>query len=191
MTASRAEYPTSQWVTDVLTFWFDELTFDDWFRGGEQVDEMIQLRFSGLHQELASGLPEGALGDPRTALAAVIVLDQFSRNLFRGTERAFATDDPALTIAKDAVDHGLDEGMSGDERLFLYLPFEHSEVLADGERCVSLFQSLGHEAGLAAAIEHRDILARFGRYPHRNKVLGRENTAQEAAFLADHKGFGQ
>jgi uncharacterized protein (DUF924 family) len=183
--------PTPDWVNAVLVFWFDELTFDDWFAGGDHVDAMIRSRFSDLHEDLATGVPEGAFDQPRTALAAIIVLDQFSRNLFRGTARAFASDNLALRIAKNAVDRGLDHGMSADERLFLYLPFEHSEVLADGERCVALFESLGHESGLKAAIEHRDILARFGRYPHRNKALGRETTAAEAAFLAGHGGFGQ
>lgn len=193
MTALPTEHPASvpKWATDVLAFWFDELNFDDWFGGGARVDELTRSRFADLYEQLSGEIPAGALHEPRTALAAVIVLDQFSRNLFRGTPRAFASDQPALLIARNAVDRGWDTGMSVLERLFLYLPFEHSEDLADGERCVSLFQDLGHEAGLAAAIEHRDILSRFGRYPHRNKILGRSNTAEEEEFLASHKGFGQ
>lgn len=183
--------PDPNWADAVLTFWFEELTFDDWFTGGARVDDLVRSRFSGLYDAIAGELPEGALDDPRTALAAIILFDQFFRNLFRGAARAFAADDLALAIAGNAVDRGWDESMSSDERLFLYLPFEHSEMLADGERSVSLFTTLGHEKGLAAAIEHRDILERFGRYPHRNKALGRESTAQEAAFLASHKGFGQ
>ncbi|WP_312795933.1 DUF924 family protein [Tianweitania sp.] len=193
MTASQDDPQTLRpaWTDDVLTFWFDELSWNDWFAGGSHVDDRIRERFSELYDQLRTEMPEGALDDPRTALAAIIVFDQFSRNLFRGTARAFATDDQALAIARRVIDRGLDQGMSKDERLFLYLPLEHSEVLADGERSVTLFESLGDEAGLKAAIEHRDILARFGRYPHRNKALGRESTAQETAFLAEHKGFGQ
>ena len=193
MTASQdtPHTPRPAWADDVLTFWFDELTWNDWFAGGSHVDDRICERFSTLHAELSASIPEAALNDPRTALAAIIVFDQFSRNLFRGTARAFATDDQALTIAKRVLDDGLDHGMSKHEKLFLYLPLEHSEALSDGERCVSLFEALGDEAGLKAAIEHRDILARFGRYPHRNKALGRESTLQEVAFLAEHKGFGQ
>ncbi|MFC3220403.1 DUF924 family protein [Tianweitania populi] len=193
MTASQdtPQTPRPAWANDVLTFWFDELSWNDWFAGGSHVDDRIRERFSELHDQLRAEIPDAALDDPRTALAAIIVFDQFSRNLFRGTARAFATDDRALAIARRVIDGGLDQDMSKDERLFLYLPLEHSEMLADGERCVSLFEGLGEEAGLKAAIEHRDILARFGRYPHRNKALGRESTAQETAFLAEHKGFGQ
>ncbi|MBS9721934.1 DUF924 domain-containing protein [Tianweitania sp. BSSL-BM11] len=187
--ASPATRP--QWADDVLTFWFDELKPDDWFAGGTAVDDRIRDRFSILHDELSGVLPKDVVGDAKTALAAIIVLDQFSRNLFRGTAKAFASDDLALAITRQVLDHDLDQAMSTNEKLFLYLPLEHSEVLADGERCVALFQGLGHEGGLKAAIEHRDILARFGRYPHRNKALNRESTPQELAFLAEHEGFGQ
>lgn len=193
MTHSQTPSPlqTPDWAQDVLTFWFEELRPEDWFAGGERVDALICDRFSRLYDALAGSVPESALDNPRTALAAIILFDQFSRNLFRRTARAFASDDLALSLARNALDRGLDEDMSSREKYFLYLPFEHSEVLADGERCVSLFRSLGDESGLAYAIEHRDILLRFGRYPHRNKALGRESTEQEQAFLAEHKGFGQ
>lgn len=193
MSASPTEHPVPlpQWATEVLTFWFGELTFEDWFTGGKLVDDLIASRFSTLLDDVTGGMPDGALEEPRTALASIILFDQFSRNLFRGTTRAFATDDLALQIARNAVDRGWDKDMSVYERLFLYLPFEHSEALPDGERSVTLFQGLGDERGLAAAIEHHEILARFGRYPHRNKALGRDDTAEEAAFLAGHKGFGQ
>jgi uncharacterized protein (DUF924 family) len=179
------------WVQDILTFWFHELTPQDWFSGGERVDNLIRERFAALHQELAASLPDHALDNPKTALACVILFDQFPRNLYRGTAKAFASDDLALSIARHALARGFDEGMTVHERMFLYLPFEHSEVLADGELSVSLFENLGDETGLAYAIEHRDILARFGRYPHRNEVLGRSSSEEERAFLAVHQGFGQ
>src|SRR5690606_22329940 len=109
---------------------------------------------------------------PRTALAAVIVLDQFPRNMFRGQPAAFATDDLALGIARRALDRGFDAKIEQGGKAFLYMPFMHSEVTADQERCVDLFRSLDNESGLKYAIEHRDIVARFGRFPHRNKILG-------------------
>jgi len=183
--------PTPQWAQDILLFWFAELKPEDWFTGGARVDDLIRNHFGALFETMANGVPNGALNHPRIALASILLFDQFPRNLFRGTARAFATDNLALAIARNALDRDFDRAMERHERPFLYLPFEHSEVLADGERCVALFKSLGDEAGLAYAIEHRDILARFGRYPHRNAVLGRPSTPEEEAFLDAHKGFGQ
>lgn len=178
------------WVDEVLDFWFNELTRKDWFEGGPAVDEKIRARFSDLYNRLKANFSIESVKDARTALAAVIVFDQFPRNMFRRTPAAFGTDDLALGIARRALDLGLDEGM-GEERSFLYMPFMHSEVSADQERCVDLFRSIGGEEGLKYAIEHRDIVARFGRFPHRNKVLGRQSSPDEIEFLAGHAGYGQ
>ena len=119
----------------------------------------------------------------RGCLALIVLLDQFSRNMFRGTARAFAADAKALSVACAALDRGFDQEAPAVLRSFFYLPFEHSEVLADQERSVALFEALGDADGLDYAIRHHDIIARFGRFPHRNELLGRENTPEESTFL--------
>ena len=178
------------WAGKVLSFWFDELTPNDWFESDERIDETIRTRFGELHSQLAAAAPTMSFDDPQTALAAVIVFDQFPRNMFRGEARAFATDVLAASIARRALDRGFDDSLSEQRKWFLYMPFMHSENVADQERCVALFSSLPGDM-VKYAVEHRDIVARFGRFPHRNQMLGRDTTAAERAFLAEHKGFGQ
>jgi uncharacterized protein (DUF924 family) len=170
------------WVSEVLAFWFSELTEDDWFRKDDAIDAGIHRRFLPLHERL---LAEGVADDgpPRLTLAAIIVFDQFSRNVFRGTARAFAADPAALRLARSAVGRGIDAGMTSKERLFLYLPFEHSEDIADQEKSVELTLKLDDEGLLHYARAHRDIVKRFGRFPHRNYMLGRSSTAEEIALL--------
>lgn len=180
-----------KWIDDVLSFWFDEVGLESWFKGSAELDKTIRSRFSALHERLSKELPKEAITDPRGALAAVILFDQFPRNIYRGTAKAFSTDDVAIRIAREAVDKKLDENLPPEQKQFLYMPFQHSEISADQEHAVMLFKALGHEEGLRYAIEHRDIIERFGRFPHRNKVLGRESTPEELAFLEGHKGFGQ
>lgn len=179
------------WVDEVLNFWFDELTAEDWFGGGPELDERIRSRFLGLYEELKTNFRVEDINDARTALAAVLVFDQFPRNMFRGQPAAFATDDIALGIARRSLDKGFDADVAENAKAFIYMPFMHSEVSADQERCVDLFRSLDNENGLKYAIEHRDIVAQFGRFPHRNKVLGRESSAAEIEFLKGHAGYGQ
>lgn len=179
------------WVDAVLGFWFEELGAQDWFSGAPEVDEKIAAKFQHLPDRLAGELLPDAIGDGRTALAAIIALDQFPRNLNRGSPAAFAMDGLALGIARRSLDAGLDAGMTSPERQFLYMPFMHSEVLADQERCVDLFRSLDNEDALKFAIEHRDIIAEYGRFPHRNAALGRKSSASELEFLQRHQGFGQ
>jgi uncharacterized protein (DUF924 family) len=182
---------SDSWVDDVLNFWFNELTHEDWFRGDEKLDEKIRDRFLELYEQQKRSFRVDAANDPRTALAAVILFDQFSRNLYRRQSAAFGTDDLALGIARRALDKGFDAEMSMDEKPFIYMPFMHSEILADQERCVDLFRAQDNENSLKYAIEHRDIIARFGRFPHRNRALGRETTPDEQAFLEGHAGYGQ
>lgn len=181
----------NNWVQDVLDFWFETLTPKDWFTVSEKTDTLIRDRFGALHERFLQNLPPEVSTDARAALAAVIVLDQFPRNIHRRKPAAFASDELALSVAGQAIEKGLDEGMSVRERQFLYMPYMHSEVLADQERAVMLFKSLGQEEALKFAIEHRDIVARFGRFPHRNRVLGRESGPEELAFLKEHEGYGQ
>ncbi|WP_173934412.1 DUF924 family protein [Chelativorans sp. Marseille-P2723] len=179
------------WIDDVLSFWFEEVGKEGWFSGGPDLDEAIRRRFGALHEEMSSNLASEAIDDPRGTLAAVILFDQFPRNMYRGTAKAFSTDDLAIRIAREAIERKFDEGMTPEQKQFLYMPFQHSEISADQENAVMLFKSLGNEEGLRYAIEHRDIIERFGRFPHRNKALGRESTQEELAFLEEHEGFGQ
>jgi uncharacterized protein (DUF924 family) len=178
------------WQTEVLRFWFGEMDSEGWFMARKDTDEAIRSRFAALHADIRSTIPSEAFFEPEAALAAVIVFDQFSRNLYRGTADAFASDRLARAIAANALDNGLDRPLTDQKKLFLYMPFMHSEALSDQDRCVALFEALGGDQ-TKYAIEHRDIIARFGRFPHRNQVLGRPTTEDERAFLAGHKGFGQ
>jgi len=170
----------SDWRSDVLKFWF-ELDPKQWWRGPPELDEQVRERFVDLWKEKRQLPPESFLGEPLTALAAVLLFDQFPRNMFRGHADQFATDPLALAIAKAAVDRGLDEQLEGDERGFLYMPFQHSEALADQDRALLLFTKLGDPLQLDYAKKHRDIIARFGRFPHRNAMLGRQPRADEIA----------
>lgn len=172
-----------QWVGDVLTFWFGELDPQSWFRKSDVTDKLIRDRFRSLHARLAAEPPEAALLSPRRSLATVIVLDQFPRNMFRGTAQAFASDGAALEVARRGVGLGYDTSFDKHGRAFFYLPFEHSECLEDQERAVALFSALGDEEYARYALAHRDIIARFGRFPHRNAALGRASTCEEAEFL--------
>ena len=175
------------WVADVLRYWFGELEAKFWFAKNDDVDRTISERFSALHEQLLRDPGAGA-ATPRGLLATVIVLDQFSRNMFRGTPRAFAADSRALELAKRAVEQKLDESMSRTERLFLYLPFEHSEDCADQARSVDLIAQLGDSLWTEYALAHKSIIDRFGRFPHRNAILGRTSSAEELALLEDPKG---
>lgn len=179
------------WTGDVLNFWFGDLGPDDWFGGGAELDQRIRDRFAGLYDRLAQQVPGEAYDQAEPALAAVILFDQMPRNMFRGTGQAFSTDHLALGVAANALDRGFDTEMPNPRRMFLYMPFMHSEKLADQERCVELFGTLNNENGLKYAEEHRDIVAKYGRFPHRNRALGRDSSEAEREFLGAHKGYGQ
>jgi uncharacterized protein (DUF924 family) len=179
------------WVDDVVKFWFEELEPSDWYSADKDLDQRIRERFSALYARQREALSADRVDDPSTALAAVILFDQFPRNMFRGMAEAFASDDLAIDISRRALEKELDRAMNETEKSFLYMPLMHSEILADQERCVDLFRGLDNEEGLKYAIEHRDIIAEYGRFPHRNRVLGRESTRAEMEFLARHPGYGQ
>lgn len=173
-----------RWVDDVLRYWFLEIAPKAWFVRDAAVDADIQQRFGPLHATLAAEPAPRAPSDSRIELARVIVLDQFPRNIFRGSAQAFATDTLALATAKASVAAGLDQPLDGTGRLFLFLPFEHSEVAADQQRAVDLIGAIGDAEYTRFARAHKDIIDRFGRFPHRNPVLGRVSTPDEIAFLA-------
>ncbi len=175
----------ADWPDAVLRFWFEELTEAAWFKKEATVDATITARFAGLHTTLTVQVPDIAKREARPALAAVIVLDQFSRNMFRGTPRAFANDQAALTVAQCAVAQGFDQQLTPKQRWFLYLPYEHSEDRAVQMASIALFERLGDAEALKYAQQHKVIVDRFGRYPHRNAILGRASTAEELAFLQE------
>jgi uncharacterized protein (DUF924 family) len=166
-------------IDEVLGFWFSPETEARWFDSTPEFDRMISERFGALHDRALAGELDHWMGDAAGALALLILLDQFPRNMFRGTPRAFESDGKALTVSKVALENGFDK-----ER-----PLEHSENPADQVECVRLFRELNHEDYLDYAIAHHDIVARFGRFPHRNAILGRQSSEEEQKFLKTHKGF--
>ena len=177
------------WVGEVLDFWFGELGPRQWFAKDADLDERIRARFGALHAHLleTQALEVEFIGG-RATRAAVIVLDQFSRNLHRGSAHAFAGDGIARQLAREAIACGEDAHLDANERLFLYLPFEHSEELADQELSVHLHEQLGNAEWTRYALAHRDLVARFGRFPHRNAALGRASTPEELQAMAGPMG---
>jgi uncharacterized protein (DUF924 family) len=171
------------WAHDVLHFWFEELTEQDWFEGGKRVDEQCRNRFQPVYEALKSNPPDPRHIDAETLLAVVIVFDQFPRNMFRKTPEAYATDTEALALAKAAIASGKDRELSQKQRHFLYMPFQHSEDSTAQAESVRLFSGLGIPDGVKYARHHHDVVERFGRFPHRNAILGRRSTAEELDFL--------
>jgi uncharacterized protein (DUF924 family)/TolB-like protein/Tfp pilus assembly protein PilF len=175
------------WVADALDFWFGEIGARHWFSRSAEVDGEIRERFLALYERLVASDAAGIDGS-RPLRAAVIVLDQFSRNMFRDTPRAFAADPLARRLARQIIERGFDSGLAGEERLFVYLPFEHSEDRADQALSCELIGRLGNDVWTQYALAHKAIIDRFGRFPHRNAVLGRTSTAEEMARLAEPMG---
>lgn len=179
-------------IAKVIDFWFGSEASgergqnrDVWWVKNPQFDETVRRELGKLHEMATSGELETWADDADGALALIVLLDQVPRNIHRDTPGAFATDDMARAVTRIALDRGFDQALPPVMRLFVYLPLEHSEVLADQEDCVRLIETLGDADVLDYAIRHRDIVARFGRFPHRNAILGRESTPEEAAFLKE------
>jgi uncharacterized protein (DUF924 family) len=178
----------------VLDFWFGAADQpehgtprDIWFEADDAFDRAVDAQCGALHGAAAAGQLDGWARTPHGCLALLILLDQVPRNLFRGTPRAYATDPQARAQARAAIAAGFDRALSPVLRWFIYLPFEHSEALDDQRRAVALFETLRDDplcgSALEAVRQHHDIIARFGRFPHRNAVLGRPSTPEERAFL--------
>ena len=167
---------------DVLSYW-RALGSQRWFEKDAAVDAEIRDKFHDLHAAATEGLLGHWENDASGALAHIIVLDQFSRNIFRGSAAAFAADPLAHAAAGRAIERGFDRQTAKTERSFFYLPYMHSESLADQERCCELCRAAGDEDTLKYAEQHADIIRRFGRFPHRNAALGRASTPEEAEFL--------
>jgi len=193
-------------IDDILDFWFGELDSAGlpesnrnplWFSRDNAVDDQLQRRFgSWLERGVAGGLARWAQDD-RGLVALVILLDQFSRNIHRGSHLSFAADPQALDLARDAIETGRHEALPIVHRAFLYMPLEHCEDLNTQEACVALFAELtvvsgGHDmirSFARYAVAHRDVIARFGRFPHRNALLGRTSSQEELDYLEQHGGF--
>jgi uncharacterized protein (DUF924 family) len=168
------------WRAEIFKFWF-ALSREQWWKADPALDHRIKQRFLKLWAEKRQLPAETFLTDPLTALAAVILFDQFPRNMFRGHADQFATDHLALAIAKDAVDRGLGEELQPVERGFLYMPFQHSEKMDDQNRAVLLQSATGVDNFAEAARKHREVIEKFGRFPHRNALLGRTPRPAELA----------
>lgn len=167
----------------VLEFWFEELKPAMWWKKSAKLDERMRQSFAGLHGEAERGELWVWRDTAAGRLAEIILLDQFSRNLWRDTPRAFANDGMALVLAQEAVAQKADQQLPVTQRSFMYMPFMHSESLLIHAQAVKLFATPGMERNYEAEIQHRDILQRFGRYPHRNEIVGRESTDEELLFL--------
>jgi uncharacterized protein (DUF924 family) len=198
-------------ASEILAFWLGDLDPEGlaspakrerWWKKDPAFDDEIRRRFGAEHAAVAAGRREAWRATPRGRVAEVVVLDQFSRNLFRDTAKMYAWDATALELAGRSIALGDESALETDERAFLYMPWMHSESLRDQERCLELFESLARsrtgaardriEGNLRFAQAHRDVIARFGRFPHRNAVLGRASTAEESAWLDDGgERFGQ
>ncbi|MDD3517327.1 MAG: DUF924 domain-containing protein [Chromatiales bacterium] len=174
---------------EVLDLWFSEAVRPLWFRSTPEFDARLRDRFLHVWEAAARGDLDHWRGSPEGALALVIVLDQFPLNMFRGEARSFSTEAMSREVAEQAIDKGWDRELDAAGKAFLYLPFMHGESLADQERSVQLFRDAGLADNLRWAEHHRDIIHRFGRFPHRNAVLGRENTPEESAWLRSEEAF--
>lgn len=192
-------------IDDIHQYWFGPL--DDagmsntsqqklWFQSTAEDDEVCQIRFAPLVADAVAGELQDWPASDRGLVALILVLDQFTRTIYRGTPQAFSGDPRALALAQHCIAHGHHQRLPAIHQVFLFLPLEHSENLEVQEECVELFEELAAVTGLEAiagftryAVAHRDVIARFGRFPHRNAILGRESTAEELAHLEQHGGF--
>ncbi len=185
-------------IRDILDFWFLPLADPGhgkprelWWKSTPELDAGIATRFGALLDKARAGALDSWAQSPDGALALIVLCDQFSRNVHRGSALAFAADGKALAMARLALARAYPVAFGSDMRLFFYMPFQHSEALADQELCCTLFETLGDANNIKYAEDHRDIVARFGRFPHRNAALGRTSTAEELEYLKTANRFGQ
>ena len=174
---------------DVLTFWFVETSEEQWFTKNDAFDETLRERFLAVYEDASAGRTAEWRSTPEGRLAEILVLDQFARNMFRDTPRAFAADEMALSLARGAVANGDDLTLEPHLRKFVYMPYMHSESIEAHDEAAKLFEDLGDESSIRYERLHREIIERFGRYPHRNELLGRPSTPEELEFLKTNPGF--
>ena len=171
--------------SEIINFWFNELTPKQWFIKDAHVDKIITERFSSVHAMAKNNELSSWRKEPLGRLAEIIILDQFSRNIFRNDSRSFSQDPQALALAQEAIELGIDQSLTISQKPFLYMPFMHSESLAMHERAMELFSVKDLEHNLEYEKKHFSIIKNFGRYPHRNEILGRISTKEEMEFLKE------
>ena len=181
--------PTPPKALEILDFWFSDTAKPRWFQSTPDFDENLRERFLDVFEQAEAGSLQNWGSTPNGALALVIVLDQFPLNLFRNQARSFGTEAAARRVASAAIDQAFDRQLTDKGKAFLYLPFMHSEDRHDQDRSVALFEAAGLEDNLRFAHHHRDIITRFGRFPHRNAILGRASTREEIDWLNSPEGF--
>jgi uncharacterized protein (DUF924 family) len=168
---------------EILSFWFDEIEPSQWWVKDTQFDAMITQRFSSIHKQATQCELYQWRETTRGRLAEIIILDQFSRNMYRDTPQAFSSDSLALVLAQEAISQGIDKKLTSTERSFLFMPYMHSESLAIHDVAIALYTDNGIQSNLDFEVKHRDIIAKFGRYPHRNSILDRASSVDEIEFL--------
>ncbi|MGI9535873.1 MAG: DUF924 family protein [Desulfocapsaceae bacterium] len=168
---------------DIIKFWFEEIEPSQWWTKDDEFDQLIKLRYSDLHEKAVRCELFEWRTYPQGRLAEIIILDQFSRNMFRGTPEAFAQDRMALILSQEAISLGIDKLLKPQERGFVYLPLMHSESIAIHEKAEEIYRQFGNQSSLGFELKHKMIIEKFGRYPHRNEILGRESTEEEREFL--------
>ena len=173
----------------IIDFWFSARTRPLWFKSTPEFDQELMARFEGLYQQARQGGLDTWEETPIGALALVIILDQFPLNMYRDQASSFSAEGMAREVARRLLDRDGDQGLTDEQKAFLYLPFMHSERLEDQDRSVELYEATGLEDNLRFARHHREIVRRFGRFPHRNAILGRESSPEELAYLASGKAF--
>jgi len=175
-------------ANEIIKFWFVEHDKEDWYGSTNKFDELVHGKFFELHKQIAAGEKSTWRKSAEGRLAEIIVLDQFSRQFFRGKAQAFAYDNMALVLAQELVASGGDKTLTLEQRGFAYMPYMHSESLKIHDEAVRLFGSLNNKDTLAFEISHRDIIAKFGRYPKRNEALGRVSTKEEGEYISSRDG---
>jgi uncharacterized protein (DUF924 family) len=173
----------------IVKFWFSDKVRPLWFQSTVEFDDEIRERFESVWQQAATGKLDSWAETPEGALALVIILDQLPLNMYRGDPMSFSTEVKSRDIASVAIEQNFDTELSGEQKAFLYMPFMHSESMQDQDKSVALYEAAGLENNLKFAHHHRDIIRRFGRFPHRNNILGRASTQAEIAYLQSEEAF--
>ena len=174
---------------DIIHFWFEEVDSKLWFNSTPDFDQHIHSRFESVYQAALNSELDDWQETAEGCLALIILLDQFPLNMYRGKPEGFAGESKAREVAVFAIEHGFDQQLEDKQRAFMYMPFMHSEDISDQDRSVALFEKAGLEENLRFAKHHRDIVRTYGRFPHRNKILGRESSAAEIDYLTSDKAF--
>lgn len=181
---------SENWHNDVLSFWFGELTPKQWYVSDDKLDDLIKQRFGLIVETLSEELPDDIMDNANKCLAAIICFDQFTRNTHRGSGKAFAQDEKALKLSQHIIEKNWDKTMGPMHQQFAYMPFMHAEDIEMAKISLEFFSKMGDES-LKSAQDHFDIIKRFGRYPHRNEVLGRFSSPEEIDYLKNAQRFGQ